>query len=200
MSNKALIFVLSLVIVIASDTVEARSLKVQKGKRVSKGSGEPLIKKACVGSGTDEKTCMGILEDCDKKTDADDLALFAIKFVADQAGYVASKMKKISNDQNLDPMMDDSLEDCMEQYDSLDDVIEVAQSSLMDKTYDEAIKFTQDAIESLAKCDSGFSDTNKEEKVESNSKKETKWSQELRDSNSLLKNMLRAASSILKDK
>ncbi|KAL3648065.1 hypothetical protein CASFOL_009033 [Castilleja foliolosa] len=174
-------------------------LKLRYGNKVSTLSGEPLIETACRGVGEFESECISTLQSAPshQKADANGLTFFTLRFVMDHAVNLTVDIKKLKISE-LSPLLQSALNDCLDQYNPLDDLIEDATNSVVANSYAEAQKFIDVAMTDINVCDSSLQASNMEEKLEGKTGDDVQLAKNLKEYNVFLKNILSAASNILK--
>ncbi|KAL3644752.1 hypothetical protein CASFOL_009932 [Castilleja foliolosa] len=174
-------------------------LKLRYGNKVSTLSGEPLIETACRGVGEFESECISTLQSApsDQKANANGLTFFTLRFVMDHAVNLTVDIKKLQISE-LSPLLQSALNDCLDQYNPLDDLIEDATNSVLTNSYSEARKFIDAAMTDIDECDSSLKASNMEEKLENKTGDDVQLAKNLKEYNVFLKNILSAASNILK--
>lgn len=189
-----LVFVLALLFGAAVDAVRPQQLR--HGVKISQLSGDALIESACGGG---ESECISTLQSApaDQKADANGLAFFTLRFVENHAENITSGIKKISAIPDVAPMLQSALTDCMDQYNSLDDLIEDAILAVESHTYPEALKFISAGLTGIDLCDSQLKTSNFEERAENKTGHDFQMATDLTKYNLLHKKLLAAAQNIL---
>ncbi|GFQ04117.1 hypothetical protein PHJA_002555600 [Phtheirospermum japonicum] len=174
-------------------------LKLRYGNKVSTLSGDPLIETACRGVGEFESECIATLQSAPshQKADANGLSFFTLRFVMDHAVNLTVDIKKLKVS-DLSPLLQSALNDCLDQYNPLDDLIEDAINAVLANSYADAQKFIDAAMTDINVCDSSLKASNMEEKLENKTGDDVQLAKNLKEYNVFLKNILSAASNILK--
>ena len=169
---RKLVFLLAILFGLSAVSIAAvRShppLHLRHGLKISKLSGEPLIKAACQGIGDNETACITTLQSAppDQQVDATNLALYALRYVENHAETIIAGIKNFSTVPDVAPMLQSALTDCTEQYTSIDDLIETAQDAVVANNSDDAQKFIIAAVASIDVCDNQLQASEAEEKAE----------------------------------
>ncbi|XP_057790412.1 uncharacterized protein LOC131007283 [Salvia miltiorrhiza] len=181
--------------------VAAARPQFHHGQKISKLSGDALIQAACdgVSLGGDESECVSTLKSAtpDQKADANALALFTLRFVENHAENITTAIKKISAVPDVGPFLQSALTDCMEQYNSLDDLIEDANDAVSSHSYPDAQKFIMAGFSSVELCDSQLKASNFEEKAENKTGEDVVMARDLTKYVLLHKKLLAATLNIL---
>ncbi|KAL7151155.1 hypothetical protein ABFS83_04G012600 [Erythranthe nasuta] len=188
---------------IAAPTTAGRPslhLQLHRIQKISKLSGDPLVKAACAGTAEFEPECVSTLQSAPphQRADGDGLAFFALRFVEDHAVNITTDIKKFLAVPDLAPLLQSALSDCMDQYNPLDDLIEDAINAILAKAYSDAEQFIDAAITDINQCDAQLKAHNSEEKAENKTGEDVQLAKNLTEFNLFLKKMLSAAMNILK--
>ncbi|KAL8531007.1 hypothetical protein ACS0TY_007859 [Phlomoides rotata] len=199
-----LVFVLTLLFGVSAASIAAvrphLPLYLRHGLKISKLSGEPLIKAACQGIGDNEtESCVSTLQSApsDQQANANSLALYTLRYVENHAETIVAGIKNFSTVPDVAPMLQSALTDCREQYTSIDDLIETATDAVERNNYADAQKFINAAISSIDVCNNQLQESSTEEQAENRQGESVDMEKELKKYNLLHRNLLNAALNIL---
>lgn len=123
--------------------------------------------------------------------------MYACRFVENHAENITAGIKKINAMPDVAPLLQSALTDCMDQYNSLDDLIEDASIAAEAKNYPDAQKFVMASLNGLDLCDSHLKSSDFEEKVEKKTGQDFEMATGLYKYTLLHKKLLYAALNIL---
>ncbi|KAL1553029.1 hypothetical protein AAHA92_13756 [Salvia divinorum] len=172
---------------------------IRHGQRISKLSGDALVEAACHGGGGDEADCVSTLKSAspNQKAEANALAYFALRFVENHAENITDSIQKLNAVPDFDPLLQSALTDCMDQYESLDDMIEDANDAVASRSYPDAQKFIIAALSSVELCSSQLKASNFEGNTDNNNAQNVRMARDLTKYVVLHKKLLSAALNIL---
>ncbi|XP_047969841.1 pectinesterase inhibitor 1-like [Salvia hispanica] len=172
---------------------------VRHGQKLSKLTGDALVEAACHGVGGNEADCISTLQSATpvQKAEPNALAFFTLKFVENHAENITDSIQKLNADSDVDPQLQSALTDCMDQYESIDDLIEDANDGVGTRNYPDAQKFITAALSGAELCSSQLKNSNFEEKKDCEDAETVDMARDLTKYVVLHKQLLSAALNIL---